>query len=68
MWHEICDGDIKPNKPIDAGLLAKWEVKKAKVLALIKSLANNEMYIHIKNTSDAWTSLCTLKDLFDTQP
>ena len=23
LWHEICDGNIKPNKPIDATLLAK---------------------------------------------
>ena len=68
LWHEICDGNIKPNKPIDAASLAKWEVKNAKALALIKASVNNEMYIHIENALDAWTALRTFKDLFDTQP
>ena len=68
MWHEICDGNIKPNKPIDAASLAKWEVKNGKALALIKALVSNEMYIHIENYLDAWTSLQTFKYLFDTQP
>lgn len=68
MWHEICYGDIKPNKPTDATLIEKWKVKNVKALALIKSSVNNENYIHTKNASDAWTALSTLKCLFDTQP
>lgn len=67
LWHEICDGNIKPNKPTDAASLAKWEVKEGKALALIKASVNNEMYIHIENSWDAWTTLRTFKDLFDTQ-
>ena len=63
----ICDGDIKPNKPTDVASLAKWEVKNVKALALIKSLVNDEMYIHIENASDAWSALHTFKDIFDTQ-
>ena len=68
MWHEICNGNIKPNKPTDAASLAKWEVKNGKALALTKASVNNEMYIHIENSSDTWTALRTFKDLFDTQP
>ena len=68
LWHDICDGDIKPNKPTDATLLAKWEVKNSKALGLIKPLVNNEIYFHIENASDAWTALHTFKYLFDTQP
>ena len=68
MWHEICDGNINPNKPTNATSLAKWEIKNAKALTLITTLVNNEMYIHIENASDAWTALHTFKDIFDTQP
>ena len=48
LWHDICDGYVKPNKPIDAAALAKWEVKNDKALALIKSFVNDEMYVHIE--------------------
>ena len=68
MWHEICDGNIKPNKPTDVASLAKWEIKDVKALALIKASISNWMYIHIENSSDAWAALHTFKDLFDTQP
>ena len=68
LWQGICDGDVKPNKPTDATALAKWEVKNAKALALIKSSVNDEMYVHIENATDAWSALKTFKDLFDTQP
>lgn len=47
LWKDICDGDIKLNKPTDTSLLEKWEIKNVKALALIKSLVNDEMYIHI---------------------
>ena len=67
LWQGICDGDVKQNKPIDAAPLAKWEIKNAKALALIKSSVNDEIYVHIENALDAWTSLKTFKDLFDTQ-
>jgi hypothetical protein len=26
------------------------------------------MYVHIENTTDAWSALKVFKDLFDTQP
>ena len=68
LWHDICDGVVKPNKPIDAVALAKWEVKNAKALALIKSSVNDEMYVHIENAKDAWSALRTFKELFDTKP
>jgi hypothetical protein len=68
LWKDICNGDVKPNKPIDAGPLAKWELKDEKYLALIKSFVNEEMFVHIENTSDAWSAWKTFKDLFDTQP
>lgn len=68
LWQGICDGDVKPNKPTDADPMAKWEIKNAKALALIKSSVNDEMYVHIENATDAWTALKTFKDLFDTQP
>ena len=42
--------------------------KNGKSLALIEASVNNEMYINIENSSDAWTYLRTFKDLFDTQP
>jgi len=45
LWHDICDGDIRPNKPIDAAALAKWEVENAKPLALIISFVNECMSI-----------------------
>ena len=66
LWQGICDGDVKPNKPTDVVALAKWEVKNAKALALIKYFVNDEMYVHIENATDAWFSLKTFKDLFDT--
>jgi hypothetical protein len=65
---DICNEDTKPNKPTDAATLAKWEVKNAKALTLIKSSVNDEMYVHIENTTDAWSALKVFKDLFDTQP
>lgn len=68
LWQDICDGDIKPNKPTYVSSLAKWEVKNVKALAFIKSSVNDEMYIHIGNASDAWSDFRTFKDLFDTQP
>jgi HD superfamily phosphohydrolase len=68
LWRDICNEDTKPNKPTDAATLAKWEVKNAKALALIKSSVNDEMYVHIENTIDAWSALKFFKDLFDTQP
>ena len=46
----------------------KWEIKNARALALIKSSVNDEMYVHIENATDAWSTLKTFKDLFDTQP
>ena len=61
LWHDICDGDVKPNKPTDAAVLEKWEVKNSKALALIKSSVNDEMYVHIKNEKDAWSAMRTLK-------
>ena len=64
MWWR----HIKPNKPTDVSSLAKWEVKNVKALTLIRTLVNDEMYIHIENASDAWSALRTFKDLFDTQP
>eukprot|EP00253_Pinus_taeda_P033744 PITA_33744 len=68
LWHDICDGDIKPNKPTYAATLEKWEVKNGKALALIKSSVNDEMYVHIENATDAWSALQIFKDFFDTQP
>jgi hypothetical protein len=68
LWHDICNENTKPNKPIDAATLAKWEIKNAKALALIKSSVNDEMYVHIENITDAWSALKNFKDLFDTQP
>eukprot|EP00253_Pinus_taeda_P028683 PITA_28683 len=68
LWQGICDGDVKPNKPTNANALAKWEIKNAKALALIKSSMNDEMYVHIENATDAWPALKIFKDLFDTQP
>ena len=68
LWQGICDGDVKPNKPRDGATLAKWEIKNAKALALIKSSVNDEMYVHIENATDAWSTLKIFKDLFDTQP
>jgi uncharacterized protein YbcC (UPF0753/DUF2309 family) len=68
LWHDICNEDNTPNKPTDADTLEKWEIKNAKALALIKSSVNDEMYVHIENTNDAWFALKKFKDLFDTQP
>jgi hypothetical protein len=68
LWRDICNEDTKPNNPTYATTLAKWEVKNAKALALIKSSVNDEMYVHIENTTDAWSALKVFKDLFDTQP
>jgi len=67
LWYGVCNGDVKPNKPTDAGSLAKWEIKDAKELALIKSSVNDELYVHIENASYAWSAWKTFKDLFDTQ-
>ena len=39
-----------------------------KALALIKSSVNDEMYVHIENTTDACSALKFSKYLFDTQP
>ena len=50
---------FKRNKPTDAVALAKWEIKNAKALALIKSSVNDEMYVHIENATDAWSALKT---------
>ena len=61
LWHDICDGDVKPNKPTDAAALTKWEVKNSKALALIKSSVNDEMYVHIENAKDALSALRTFK-------
>ena len=68
LWHDICNEDTKPNKPTNVATLAKWEIKNAKALTLIKSSINDEMYVHIENTIDAWSTLKFFKDLFDTQP
>jgi hypothetical protein len=68
LWRDICNEDTKPTKPTDAATLAKWEVKNAKALALIKASVNDEMYVHIENMTDAWSALKVYKDLFDTQP
>jgi hypothetical protein len=65
---DICNEDTKPIKPTDAATLAKWEIKNAKALALIKYSVNDEMYVHIENTTDAWSDLKIFKDLFDTRP
>lgn len=67
LWRDVCNGDVKPNKPTNATLLAKWEIKNVKSIALIKSSVNDEMYVHNENASDAWSSLRTFKYLFDTQ-
>jgi hypothetical protein len=56
------------DKPTNTTKLAKWEVKNAKALSLIKYLVNDEMYVHIENTIDAWSALKFFNDLFDTQP
>jgi hypothetical protein len=66
LWRDICNEDTKPNKPTDATTLPKWEIKNAKELALIKYSVNDEMYVHIENITDAWSSLKYFKDLFDT--
>ena len=29
LWHDMCDGNIKPNKPVNVASLEKWEVKTA---------------------------------------
>jgi hypothetical protein len=68
IWRDICNEDTKTNQPTDATTLAKWEIKNSKALALIKSLVNDEMYVHIENNIDAWSALKIFKDLFDTQP
>ena len=68
IWRDVCDGDVKTNKPTNATLIAKREIKNAKALALIKSSISDEMYVHIENYFDAWSTLRTFKDLFDTQP
>ena len=68
LWRDICNEDTKPNKPIDAATLEKWEVKNAKALSLIKSSVNDEMYVHIENMTDVWSALKVFKDLFDTHP
>jgi hypothetical protein len=31
LWHDICDGDTPPTKPIDVAPLAKWELKDEKL-------------------------------------
>jgi len=54
-WKYICNGDVKPTKPIDATQLAKWELKYEKALALIKSYVNEEMYFHTENVSNTWS-------------
>jgi hypothetical protein len=58
---------IKPNKPTKPGPLAKWELKDEKNFALIKSSANEEMYVHIENASNAWFTRKTFKYFFNTQ-
>jgi hypothetical protein len=68
LWHDICNEYTKPNKPTDAATLVKWEIKNTKELALINSSVNDEIYVHIENTIDAWSALKIFKDLFDTQP
>jgi hypothetical protein len=68
IWRDICNEDTKTNKTTDVATLAKREFKNSKALALIKSSVNDEMYVHIENTIDAWSALKVFKDLFDTQP
>lgn len=41
LWKYVCDGDVKLIKPKDADSLAKWEIKNARALALIKSSIND---------------------------
>lgn len=68
LWQDVCDGDVRPNKPTDVDSLAKWEIKNAKALALIKFLVNDEMCVHIENSYDSLYSWKQIKDLIDTQP
>ena len=56
LWQYVCDGDVKINKPTYADSIAKWEIKNAKLLSLIKSLLNDEMYVHIENAFDVWSA------------
>lgn len=43
-------------------------MKDEKALALIHSTISDEIFVHIQNCSDAWSTWKTLKDLLDLQP
>jgi hypothetical protein len=59
--------NAQPRKPIETAQLAKWELKDEKALALTHSIVSNEVFIHIENCGDAWSTWKTLKNLFDSQ-
>ena len=65
LWKGVCNA--QPTKPTNPDQLAKWELKDEKALALIHSTVSDDIYVHIENSSDAWSAWKTLKDLFDSQ-
>jgi hypothetical protein len=65
LWEGICNE--QPTKPIDVSPLARWELKDENALALIQSIVSNEVFVHIENCSDSWSSWEILKYLFDLQ-
>jgi hypothetical protein len=62
LRKDICNGNAKPNKPTNAGPIAKWELKDEKTLALIKSSVNEEKYVHIENAPHAWSTRKKFKE------
>ena len=68
LWKGVYNAQpTKPNqtKPTNPDQLAKWELKDERALALIHSTVSDDIYVHIENSFDAWSSWKTLKDLFD---
>ena len=75
LWKGICNS--QPTKLTIPDQLAKWELKDEKALALIhstkKALAlihstvSDDIFVHIENSSSAWSAWKTLKGLFDSE-
>jgi hypothetical protein len=68
LWNDICDGDTQPTNPIDVSLLAKWELKDEKALALIRSSAIEHLFVHIDSSTSAWFAWNQFHKIFYTPP
>jgi hypothetical protein len=63
---DIFDSDTPPTKPSVAAPIAKLELRDEKALAFLQSFVNEHMFVHIKSSTNAWSTWNPFCKIFDT--